>query len=88
MVTIQFLKFEEIRLFWLSGTDHITEGEWYWLFTREKISYTNWADGYPTTGNEARSWNCHAINRFGYWQTQNCGDLQPHRWLLGPLCEM
>ncbi|XP_061171815.1 perlucin-like [Saccostrea echinata] len=64
--------------FWLGATDIMSEGDWQWALTIERVSYTNWAPGKPnnlhnvehclkTEGDNSFLWNdddCETHNYF------------------------
>ncbi|VDI26006.1 Hypothetical predicted protein [Mytilus galloprovincialis] len=60
--------------FWLGGHDILTEGEWQWVISMDRIIYTNWGDGQPD--NSHTSEHCLELSgqRSFKWNDDGCED--------------
>ncbi|XP_048745732.2 perlucin-like [Ostrea edulis] len=60
------------KTFWLGASDVMSEGDWQWAVTLDRVSYTNWAPGTPNNGHNVE----HCLQLSGghnfLWNDDNC----------------
>ncbi|XP_078311288.1 CD209 antigen-like protein C [Crassostrea virginica] len=61
-------------VFWLGGSDVVVEGEWEWMTSHSRLTYSHWAPGQPS--NDANREHCLNIHSgFLYrWNDAPCTD--------------
>lgn len=56
--------------FWMGGTDEFVEGHWIWISTMDKMTFTDWGQGYHD-GHDSHE-DCLQIQAGGRWKDAVC----------------
>lgn len=56
--------------FWMGGTDEFVEGHWIWISTMDKMTFTDWGQGYHD-GHGSHE-DCLQIQAGGRWKDAVC----------------
>lgn len=59
-------------LFWIGASDLANEGQWLWLPSKAKVSYSNWAPSEPDNSNYYQHCALLDIHRDYKWGDDNC----------------
>nr|XP_011416001.2 galactose-specific lectin nattectin-like [Crassostrea gigas] len=58
------------KSFWMGGTDEFVEGHWIWISTMDKMTFTDWGQGYHD-GHGSHE-DCLQIQAGGRWKDAVC----------------